>query len=202
MLANSPFNDSVSVFEVGFRRTLAMRLLLLRGIFFVCVVLPWCKMMKRERKYMLVKLCFHRWYASTVDIRECRRHQKRVFLTWLLEYKFSKEVLLLSVICRRGCAKFIGMATFSVFAGEPLDWMHEVVSISVGVRYERCKCGLARRYCIHLSAIYKVPRSHKDMHRVCLEDVLAEEDILQWRKDFCSSRRIAWHDSLCVESRD
>ena len=66
---------------------------------------------------MLVKLCFHRWYASTVDIRECRRHQKRVFLTWLLEYKFSKEVLLLSVICRRGCAKFIGMATFSVFAG-------------------------------------------------------------------------------------
>ena len=107
----------MSVFGVGFRKIFAMRLVLLRGIFFVCVVLAWCKMMKRERKYMLVKLCFHRWYASTVDIRECRRQQKRGFLTWLLEYKFSKALLLLSVICSRGCVKVIGMATFSVFAG-------------------------------------------------------------------------------------
>ena len=151
---------------------------------------------------MLVKLCFHRWYASTVDIRECRRHSKRVFLTWLLEYKFSKEVLLLSIICRRGYAKVFGMATFSVFAGERLDWMHEVVRINVGVRYERCKCGKARRYCIYLATIYKVPRSAEDMHRVCLDDVLAEEDILRWKIDFCSLERQAWHDSCCVESGD
>ena len=94
------------------------------------------------------------------------------------------------------------MAPFSVFAGEPLDWMHEVVSISVGVRYERCKCGLARRYCIYLATIYKVPRSDKDMHRVCLDDVLAEEYILRWKIDFCSSRTNEWHDSCCVESGD
>ena len=179
-----------------------MRLVLLRGIFFMCVVLPWCKMTKRERKYMLVKLCFYRWYASTVDARECRRHSKRVFLTWLLEYKFSKEVLLLSNICRRGYVKVIAMATFSVFAGESLDWMHGVVSISVGVRYGRCKCGLARRYCVHLSTIYKVPRSVEDMHRVCVEDVLAEKDILRWKLDFCFSHRKWWHDSGCVESGD
>lgn len=70
MLANSPVSDSVVVFDVGFRRAFAMMLVLLRGIFLMCVVLPGWKMIKRERKYRLVKLCFHRWCASTVDIRD------------------------------------------------------------------------------------------------------------------------------------
>ena len=180
MLADSPFNGSVTVFEVGFRRTFAMRLVLLRGIFFMCVVLLGWKMIKRERKYGLVKLCFHGWCGSTVDICECRT----------------------STICRLGCSKVIGMTTFLYFAGESLEWMQEVLSINVGVRYARCKCGLARRYCIHLSTIYKVPRSVEDMHLVCVDDVLAEEDIFRWKLDFCSSHRKAWHDSGCVESGD
>ena len=48
--------------------------------------------------------------------------------------------------------------------------------------------------------IYKVLRSDKEMHGVCVDYSLVEEDILRWISEFFSSDRNAWHDLCCVES--
>ena len=213
MVTNSSLNDSGTGLDnsghQGLResnfhneaccpRTFAMRLLSLRGIFFMSVVLLGRKMTKRERKYGLVKLCFHRWCASTVDIRVFRTLGKRAFLTWMVNYKFSKEVHHLSIRFRLGYIKVFGMSTASVCAGERPEWKHEVVSIKFF--HERCKCGRGRRYCRYLPTKYKVPDSKKEMHRVCVNDVLAEEDIRRWKTDFVSLERNAWHDAGHVDS--